>query len=275
MSYPGTPDQQSGPFTVVTWNILLDISRTENGIITSQADRLSSQIDTLAALREELGGELDAVAIQEAHKANGQHNGVCLSKSLGYGAGQWIEHNRKPYPGSPIGRSGEHVGWFGARINYAEGIELGDNRRAIISKIGDVAIANIHPRAGKNVALKEEQVKVVLKHLAEYPVAVFVGEFNNLAGGTVRHAVETDEFESVFSVLGKPQPKTWPTPAYNRIMRSPKDKVGSVLKTLTPAIVLDDIYVRNVMVHDAGTFVGDSDHAGVWAKLSQPSVTKQ
>jgi endonuclease/exonuclease/phosphatase family metal-dependent hydrolase len=269
-------EQDNNPvatFNVVNWNILLDITRTNNGIIKSQSDRIASQIGTLAALRSQLNGELDAVAIQEAHKENGQHNGEYMSEELGYGAGHWIEHNKKPYPGSPTGRSGEHVGFFGARIEYAEAIELGDNRRAVLSKIGNVAIANIHPRAGKNLDLKEEQVRVVLERLSDYPNAIFVGEFNSHPDGKVREAVENDEFESAFSILGKPQPKTWPTQAYRRVMYGSKDRIASPLKALAPAVLLDDIYVRNVAVHDAGSFVGDSDHAGVWAKLSHDSVT--
>jgi hypothetical protein len=275
MGSPEISNLEAEPFTVVTWNILLDITRTNNGIIKSQSDRLASHIGTLAALRSEVGGELDAVAVQEAHKENGQHNGECLSEALGYGMGQWIEHNKKPYPESPTGRSGEHMGLFGARIDYAEAIELGDNRRAILSKIGEVAIANIHPRAGKNLALKEEQVRVVLDRLKEYPSAIFLGEFNSRPDCGVRPAVEADEFESVFTTIGESQPITWPTPAYRRIMYSPKDKVGSRLKKLAPAVQLDDIYVRNVAVQDAGTFIGDSDHAGAWAKLSHDSVTTQ
>ena len=272
MNSPELSNLEAETFTVATWNILLDNTRTENGIIKPQFDRVASQIETLMGLREELGSELDAVAIQEAQKENGQHNGEYLSTALGYGTGQWVEHNKKPYPESPTGRIGEHVGFFGARIEHAEAIELGDNRRAIITKVGEVAIANIHPRAGKNTALKEEQVRVVLDYLKDYPSAVYLGDFNCRPGGIVRQTIETDEFEDVFSVLGKLHPTTWPTPDYLRIMRSPKDKIDPELIVLAPAVILDDIYVRNVNVHDAGIFVGDSDHAGIWAKLSHNSV---
>lgn len=271
----GTQNTSAEQFTVVTWNILLDITRTNNGIIRSQSDRLASHIGTLAALRSEIGGELDAVGIQEAQEENGQHNGERLSEALGYGKGQWIGHNKKPYPGSPTGRPGEFMGMFGALIDSAEPIELGDNRRAVVSKIGEVAIANIHPRAGKNLALKEEQVRVVLEHLQQYPNAIFLGEFNSHPSARVRHAVKSEDFESVFTVLDKPQPATYPTPAYRRIMYGTKDKIAPPLKRLAPAVLLDDIYVRNVAVHDADSFVGDSDHAGVWAKLSHNTVIRQ
>ena len=131
------------PFTVVTWNILLDNTRTNQGLMKSQSERLASQIATLEKLREKIGGELDVVAMQEVHRTDLQHNGEELARALGYGAGYWIEHNQKPFPDSPTGRKGEYVGLFGGSIDHIEPIELGDNRRAVLSQVGKTAIDNI------------------------------------------------------------------------------------------------------------------------------------
>jgi endonuclease/exonuclease/phosphatase family metal-dependent hydrolase len=259
------PSPEVDLINVVTWNTLLDITRTKNGLVKSQADRLPSQVETLQTLRRErLGGELGVVAIQEAQKTKLQHNGEQLSRALGYGAGHWVEHNKKPFPTSKTGRKGEHVGLFGARVDHAEPIELGDNRRAVLSHIGQVAIVNIHTRAQRAGELQEQQVKVVLEHLAEHPLAVFVGDFNTRPGGNAREAIEDEEFKSVFTLADKPHPKTWPTADYRRAM------LGSAGRYLVPSVLLDDIYVRGLNVHDAGTFVGDSDHAGLWAKIELP-----
>jgi endonuclease/exonuclease/phosphatase family metal-dependent hydrolase len=249
-------------WTIVTWNILLDNTKTNAGIIESQAARLPSQIATLDRLRGELG-ELDVVGLQEVHKANGQHNGECLSEALGYGVGQWVEHNQKSYPGSPTGRSGEHVGLFGARIETSEPIELGDNRRAIKSHVGQTAVVNIHTRAGfAKTELQEEQVRVVLDDVEEYSSVVFKGDFNNLLGTKPRRAIESAGFRSVFSIPKTRHPKTWPSPAYKKIMYSRA-------RYLAPSVNLDDIYIRGLDAHAAGSFVGDSDHVGLWAIVSE------
>lgn len=87
MTSPEAEATATNSLTIATWNILLDNTRTNAGIIRSQADRLPSQIKTLEALRERLGSQLDAVAIQEAHKTDFQHNGECLAQALGYGIG--------------------------------------------------------------------------------------------------------------------------------------------------------------------------------------------
>jgi len=255
--------QIPNPFTIATWNILLDYKRTRNGIIKSQSDRLASQIETLDTLRTKLGGELDAVAIQEAQKTDLQHNGERMASALGYGVGQWVEHNQKPYPTSKTGRPGEHVGLFGARIDHSEPIELGDHRRAILSHIGNVAIVSVHTRADLSGQLQPQQAGVIVDCLKEYPQSIVLGDFNDGWGGNVGPVMESNEFESAFTVANKRQPKTWPTRAYRTIM------YGSKTKFLAPAIQHDDIYVRGVAVHNAGTFVGDSDHKGLWAIIQE------
>jgi endonuclease/exonuclease/phosphatase family metal-dependent hydrolase len=251
------------PFTIATWNILLDYTRTREGIIKSQADRLSSQIGTLDALRTKLGRELDAVAIQEAQKTAFQHNGEELACALGYGVGQWVEHNKKPFPKSKTGRKGEHVGLFGARIDHSELIELGDNRRAVLSHIGNVAIVSVHTRADMSGQLQPEQASVVVKHLEEYPHAVVTGDFNDGWGENVRPVMESNGYNSAFTIINKRRPKTWPARGYRKIMYGPAGQL------ITPALRHDDIYVRGVAVHDAGKFRGDSDHVGLWATIQE------
>jgi hypothetical protein len=249
----------------VTWNTLLDYKRTDAGIIWSQAARLPSQIATLEKLRDELGTELDAVALQEVHKTAQQHNGVRMAEVLGYGTGYGFEHNKKPFPGSKTGRPDEYMWLFGARIDHAEPIDLGDNRLAILSHIGKTTLVNIHPRAGIiNGDLQLEQVGVALRRVDGCPFAAFVGDFNQRLGRKARRAIEAEEFKSVFTLTDQPHPGIYPTPAYREIM------YGSAHR-FVPDLIFDDIYVRGLEVFDAGSFIGDSDHAGLWAKIEDPN----
>ncbi len=255
---PNSPSPEV--LTIVTWNILHDVTRTKAGLIQSQLDRAPSLASNLVTLRDQLHSELDVVALQEVHKTAEQHNGVYMSQELGYGNGYWFVHN-KPRPNLGGGRTGEHIGVFGARIDHADFVELGDNRRAVISHIGNVAVVNIHTRARfKNRELQKEQVKVVLERVADEESVAFMGDFNSWGRGMARRAVEAEGFDSAFTILRKRHPKTFPTPAYRGMM------YGKA-RFIAPSVALDEIYVRGMAVHDAGSFTGDSDHAGLWAKM--------
>ena len=252
-------------FTIVTWNTLLDYTRTNAGLIRPQEDRAPSQVDTLSQLRQQLGADLDVVAIQESHKSDNRHNGEFLAESLGYGKGYWYKHNAKPYPQSKTGRSNEYMGMFGARVDHAEDIDLGDNRKAVLTHIGKVAIVNIHPRAGVgNEDLQIEQIGVALKVLDEFESAALVGDLNSHLRSKARKMIETEEYVSAFSSTRQRHPKTWPTPNYRSVM------YGAAAGHILPSVVLDGIYTRGLIVNDAGSFIGDSDHAGLWAEVEAP-----
>lgn len=268
MNSEGFQAEAPSTLNVVTWNILIDMTRTKKGLMRSQSDRLPSLIETLKIVRGKLGGELDAVAIQEAHKKDGQHNGEELARALGYKAGQWVEHNQKPYPTSKRGRTGEYAGLFGAQIDDHSPIELGDNRRAIMSRIGEVSLVNIHTRADKTGVLQNQQVGVALDHIAHNPLAMFVGDFNRHLSSRARQAIESEGFESVFTASGLPQPKTWPTPDYRRAM------YGPIGRYIIPSVVFDDIYVRGLETELAFPFIGDTDHVGLAARVKLPNIDK-
>lgn len=253
-------------FNIVTWNILLDYTRTKAGLVKRQDKRADSLIAKLNDLRDEIG-ELDAVAIQEGHKSDRWHNGEYIARALGYGIGQWFEHNKKPFVGSKTGRPDEYMGMFGARIDHAEPVELGDNRKAVLSHIGKTAVLNIHTRAGiLNENLQVEQVRVALGVLAGYKSAALVGDLNNQLGGKVHQAIEADGFESVFTSTHQVYPGTWPTEEYRRIM------LGAVGQHVIPTRSYDAIYTKGLYVHDAGSFTGDTDHVGLYAKVGQPEL---
>lgn len=257
--------QSPSTFNIVTWNILLDYTRTKAGLIKPQEERVDSLVATLTELRQKLGGELDVVAIQEAHKSKKRHNGEYIAQALGYGIGQWFEHNKKPFEESKTGRPDEYMGMFGARIDHAEPVELGDNRKAVMSHIGKAAVLNIHTRAGIwNQKLRVEQVKKALSVLAEYESAAFVGDTNNNIGGEVHKVIEAQGYVSSFAATNQDYPGTWPTDDYRSAM------LGTVGKHIVPQRKYDVIYTRGLTVYDAGSFIGDTDHVGLYAKVGPP-----
>ncbi len=270
--------EQPKKITVVTQNILLDVTRTGKKLVYSQNDR----IDAMAASFLDSGLPLDIVGIQEAHydQETGRHNGEMLAQACGFADSYWEQHNEKPYEGSPTGRSGEHVGLFGSLVNHTEAIDLGDRRKALVTVIADVAFVTFHWRARSNMQARQsrkESAKMLVEVLNTYDDAVVFGDFNEshlplIAPG--REILARAGFKSVFASMQAPQPKTFPTESYRGIT---SEAVGTWS--------LDDIMTRGdrVRVLGAGTIaqvamdtipddqdirpIYPSDHLGLWAQL--------
>lgn len=235
-------------YTVAAWNILLD--RTHGDYVSPQHERIESQAKTLA----DLGKTLDVVAICEAEKTENVHNGELLAKLAGYGIGRWHRHSRK----------GEHIGMFGAQVGETQPLDLGHKKTAVITKLGNVSIAGTHLKFQLRGQERSEQIGVLLEHLSAEERSVIMGDFNSLSRQTPRRLLKAAGYVSVFDALGARRPRTVPTKAY-RPMLTPVRKLGS-----WPGLNVDDIYIKNLEVQEAGSFVGDSDHAGVWATLKIP-----
>lgn len=266
--------------TVATQNVLLDKTREDTGVIRPQDERIYAT----AASFLNVDHQFDVVGVQEAFKSKEQHNGEVLSRLVGYGPGFWQLHNEKSNEAidrnPKHGRKNEYVGLFGSRVSYAESIELGDNRRALMTVITDVAFVTLHWRAGVSRAAREtrrEHAAKLTSTVAEFDDAVLLGDFNEppvrfVSSG--RDALRRRGFRSVFPLTGQSSPKTFPTSAYRSLTARGHRRWS-----------LDDILVRGDRVRVLGAGVLEqlpiedglhmidsrprypTDHEGLWARL--------
>lgn len=287
---------------VLTQNVLLDITRTREGRVLPQGER----IDSLAETFKRRFSRMDVVGIQEADKDRStyQHYGELLAEKCGYGPGFWVQHNQKPYQGAPTGRANEFVGLFGEEVNDHTSIELGDQRRAAMTEIAGVAFVTLHLRAGASeeaYKLREEQTCRLLEGIQDYENAVVLGDFNEppthpgikmyqnlssalnikLPGAILyesmgRKQLQIAGFRSAMAARDWRIPKTFPTPDYRGVTDERLPKWLS--------LQLDDIMIRGPRIKKVGNGVlqqvmvpegvephiaprAPSDHYGLWAQL--------
>lgn len=246
-------EHASDLLNIVSWNILLDKKRTAKGIITAQSARLDSQIETLSMIDEEIGG-IDIAMLQEVEKTKEQHNGEVIARALGYHAGYWFNHNTSR-------RKGEYIGMFGEQVEQAEEFDLGHDKLGVITMIGGVAVVGVHFRREHFGPQRADQSIALIERLEGIDHAVIVGDPNALAIEKARRQLHEVGFESAFHLLGRRNPKTHPTPSYRKIFYAPIHRPFLPRGTST-----DFVYVRGMDVEDAGRFMGDSDHYGLWVK---------
>lgn len=261
--------------TILSQNILLSKTHEESGEILPQTER----IKTIARAILAMPYRPDIVGIQEAHIENGFNNGVDLARLCGYEMSTWANHNQKATP--PVkkqGRKGEFIGLIGVNKAQAKVIELGDKRRALMTEIGGIAFATLHFRAGGSDAISNrlENAHNLIAALEDFDDAVVFGDFNEPRAKFFtpgREYIKQAGYSSVFSLQGKPSPKTYPIGGYKKLD-------GRHIRW-----ALDDILVRGkrvrptetgVLTHDSRSLTAGSaypnaldgtDHNGVWARL--------
>jgi endonuclease/exonuclease/phosphatase family metal-dependent hydrolase len=266
--------------TVASQNVLLDYSRTKNKLILPQDDR----IDSIAATLDAFPDPFDVVGIQEAHKSKKQHNGEVLARTLGYGDGFWFEHNQKINENGR-GRPNEYMGMFGASVDHAAEIDLGDQRKAVITLIAGVAFVCIHLRAGADSRVKRrEQALTLVEEISDYPDAVIMGDLNEpplYPYALARPALARAGFQSVFPLTGEPYPKTSPVESYREAAVFNRGWQGRFVRR---GWSIDDIQVRGPRVHALAAGVLErviippenispavplegSDHDGIWSRI--------
>ena len=214
-------------FNVVSWNILYDKGREERGIIVPQRDRVVFHAKALM----ELGIDLDVVMLQEVWGGNGDQ----IALLTGNEPGIWERHNRK----------NEHIGVFGQKVETADFYDIGHNKKAVVTHIGELAVFGLH---FEGIDQEEE--------------AIIAGDFNGPRFEAARRMLARRGFRSAFSEAGAKERMTYPTEQYRDILWTPWQQ-----RLLGRRVSIDDILVRGVNVADAGIFVGDSDHMGGWATL--------
>lgn len=249
-------------FTVVAWNILLD--RKHGDLVPPQDKRLDLQVSSL----RDVPAALDVVAILEAEKTKTQHNGEVLAANLGFTESHWLPHSRKR----------EYIGMFGKRVDEVEYLDMGHNKAAVITMIGSVCVVAAHlkfPRSPcEHLSLSEQrqQIEVVLDRVKDEEHAVIMGDFNCPPWRKPRQLIEAQGFQSVYRIHGEPRPHTVLRGEYD-FMLTPHQR--RLIRRVWPlGVNVDDIYVKNMMVHEVGTVIGESDHLGVWATLSPDTTPK-
>jgi endonuclease/exonuclease/phosphatase family metal-dependent hydrolase len=277
-------DRDSTIVNVISQNVLLDYRRTRDGLILPQNDR----VDSLAATINNFPATPDVVGIQEAHKSKKQHNGKVLAEKCGYGPGFWVEHNQKLHKDAPRGRAGEYLGLFGAKVDRAKVTDLGDNRRALMVVIADVAFVTLHLRSGGGARqARRGQAQKLTRALEEYEDAVVVGDFNEPPIWRValaRTEFARAGFRSVFPLTGQSYPPTSPISSYVEAAMDGRSRLeASLVRRSWP---IDDILIRGDKVTALAAGVLErvvvnngeekypsavpregSDHDGVWATL--------
>lgn len=257
--------------SVVSWNILLDktrqaYDRSDPRFIPPQNERAIKLAKTLGTLLDRESIQPDIIALQEVEKNDDRryHSGLTISRELGFDNSYWIEHNKKLYDTAKRGRKGEHIGLFGNHVTGVEYINLGDNRRAAVCVLGDIAVATVHFRREKFWGPKRlEQAGVLLDRLADYEKAVVMGDFNAHPFEAARKIFIQHNFRSAYHMIHGKYPATYPAPQYaGAIMHRWQEKIAR------DRIMLDDIYVRGLGSVAAGRFSGHSDHYGLWATLT-------
>jgi hypothetical protein len=274
-------DSASTRINVLSWNMLLDTTRTNNQRIRAQRARLPGFIRAL----EEFDGQLDYVALQEVAIENGHNNGAALARALGFNTSFFFQHNIPQEHEPGIGRSNEYLGVFGSVVDNAEAFDIGHGRKAILSTMGNLAIINTHFRARSKYAdVRVENAQKTVELAQSYRNTVITLDANERRTKPARQLLESAGFQSVFTLLGRAHPATFPVRSYRREM------YGVPFGSALPGVAIDDILVRGegIRVVNAGTIEaphvpmepvvgsdgkitkvpdGPSDHAGLWASI--------
>jgi endonuclease/exonuclease/phosphatase family metal-dependent hydrolase len=157
----------------------------------------------------------------------------------------------------------EFIGLFGTQVGFAEVVDLPSDKRAVVTRVGGVAIAMNHFRNQHIGTDREHQARAIVDYLKHDDQAVIMGDFNAVPHEKARRIIRKAGFVSVFKAMRQGLPNTFPTDPYWDIF---------VTKPPQPRycrgpVSLDDIYVRGAHVEAAGMFEGNSDHAGLWARI--------
>jgi len=240
---PSPPSQDTR--NIISWNLLLDKTRTRLDIVEPQSERTESQAKTLI----ELDKKLDIVMLQEVEGENGRK----IAEMTGNKPGISKQHNRQQ----------EYMEVFGEEVEWADFHDLGYGRLAIETQVGGLAVFAVHLTARpKRFLRRANEMRKLSERLRKVDEAMVVGDLNGLWWEPARLMLAMQGFTSASHEVRLKRPITYPTEQYRDIMWTPWQQ-----KILGDGVSVDDISVRGVKVVDAGRFVGDSDHYGLYATV--------
>ncbi len=259
MSETLTPPPNSVHLELAVWNILLDVKHGDH--VAPQADRLLSIANTI----KDLGKQFDVFTVLEAQQTEDQHNGEELAKLTGYEPGTWQSHSRPKH--------GERIGMFGNRVDVdnVETIKLPPGKKAIITKVGPIAIAGTHLKYQLKGPERANQATKLMERMADEEYGVIMLDANSLFWQKPRRIIEEAGYRSAFKLLEKPKlrPRTIHT------VKHYHQHMPFITRSMIPGgLSVDDIYVKNIPVLDAYPFEGDSDHRGLGVTLDATGILK-
>lgn len=236
-------EKPQGTRRVAVWNTFLDKNYP-------QAERLPGIIETIRGQ-----GNFDAVGILEAGGDNGEH----IAQTISDTSGIWYPHSRK--------RLNERIGVFGPDIEAAEEIDIGHNRKAVLTRLGDVAIVFVHLRRNPDTfhpgPEQPEQMEALIDHLSHEKKVIASGDFNNLAIQRPRRMLKKAGYTPVFPWYDLSGNRSFPTKEFPEKLT---DRERRMLRLVGGAINIDGMYTKGIKVINRDSFIGPSDHPGLWAE---------
>jgi len=196
---------------VASLNVLLDYTRSTHDrshseFIEPQDERVDSLCRTLGTLPV----SLDVVMLQEVQTTDEFHGGHEITRRLGLSDGFWFNHNTSK-------RGGEHIGVCGNLVEWAEAIDIGFDKSAVVTEIAGIAFIGTHLRRTYNPAIKAFQMRSLLDQTAHYKKRVILGDGNGGPRSEARRIVRQAGGRSVYLMKNGKYPATWPTPNYRGI----------------------------------------------------------
>jgi endonuclease/exonuclease/phosphatase family metal-dependent hydrolase len=227
--------------TVAFWNILSDVN--DPSLVKSQSERLPDIIKTLQKLPKRT-----IIGLAEVESKSSK----LLARQLGSRSAYFVEHERQD----------NHIGVLSQEKLVAKFIKLDDKCRAVVVEYNDMTIAIVHLTLVLfNESSRKKQISTLLSHLDLTKPLIIMGDFNSMCWQGSRRLLLKAGFHPALRRTLTNRLPTAPTKKYSRILPQP-------LRTLAHrGFTLDDIYIKGLEAVDSGTFEGESDHRGVWARV--------
>lgn len=188
-------------------------------------------------------------------EVEGTRNGELIANRLGNQTKFFVEHHRP----------NDYIGVTSALKFKPRYIQIDKNCRAIVTEYGGVAVVTVHLTWTMfNEPQRKRQIRTLLSHLDASIPMIIMGDLNSLSWQGSRKLLKKAGF---CSTLGRSLAKRLPTvprSEYRHMYPQPHRTIGRF------GLTVDDIYARGVEVLDSGTFEGESDHLGVWTKITLP-----
>lgn len=262
---------EAHPETIGMASLNLLIDKTRSTLPENNSQHVEHQYQRIDSLSRALGSlpiSLDVVMLQEVHITKRYNNGEQLMENLGIDKGFWVQHNE-------LSRKDEYLGVIGHAVDSVEAFDVGDNRKALLTMVGGIALVGIHNRSGlkQNRHIRVEQTKKILDRISEFDKAVIIGDSNELPWQEPRLMLSDAGFTSVYKMRRKllpakaPLRATFPTRRYRKIMLTPAQlnafPVGA-------AIDLIDLrgFERSEVIKAGVRTNKKSDHKTLYAKLA-------
>lgn len=240
-------DQLPDQFTVCSWNILTTHANNAQRTV-AQEKRIPHIVSDITAVSPDIGGfyEVRNQVVEQ------------LPGLIGHS-----QHVITPYSQAEYGMSLALTSY--ASQHDSEIIEYPmDSRKAVAATIDGIQVVATHLSfAITRFDWRVKQVSQILETLDDNRPAIIMADFNCMPWQKPRKMIERAGFTSAAKLMKPSNPTTFPTPDY--VPRLPRMQRLVSRRGLS----IDDIYVRGLTILETGIIEGDSDHYGLWVRLSR------